>query len=367
MTLSWISKTAVRRTATTLALALVGLAVPACANDAKGNAPASAQVPTAATAGPDTPVAEVDGKAVPMSDLEKLLAPQLARLDMQRRKLLEDGVQQLVDQKLLEAEAAKRGVTVDQLMKSAVEDKAGAVSDADVDKFYEDNKARINRPKEQIAPQIKAYLANKNKAELRDKLLADLRTSHQAKVLLEPMRADVTDAASPSRGPADAPVTLVEFSDFQCPYCSRVEPSIDETLKTYPDQVRLVYRQFPLSIHPFAEKAAEASLCAADQDKFWEMHDAMFANQQALGVDQLKAKAAELGMNADAFNKCLDSGEKAAKIHEDMAAGEAAGVNGTPALFVNGRFLNGAVPFSEIQKLVDEELSRKGIQAKKAG
>jgi protein-disulfide isomerase len=367
MTSSWITHSVVRRTASTLALAIVGLAVPACANDAKGTADSATRTATASTTAPDTPVAEVDGKAVPMSELEKLLAPQLARLDQQRRKLLEDGVQQLLDQKLLEAEAAKRGVSVDDLVKTEIEDKAAAVSDADVDSFYEENKARINRPKEQIAPQIKAYLANKNKAELRDKLIAELRTQHEAKVLLEPLRADVMDAASPAKGPTGAAVTIVEFSDFQCPYCSRVEPSIDETLKAYPDQVRLVYRQFPLSIHPFAEKAAEAALCAQDQGKFWELHDAMFANQQALAVEQLKSKAAELGMNADTFDKCLDSGEKAAKIREDMAAGAAAGVNGTPALFVNGRFLNGAVPFNEIQKLVDDELARKGIQAKKAG
>jgi len=357
---SWTNRTAVRRTASMILFASLGLALPACAADA-GSAAA-----TTAT-GPSTPVAEVNGKPIPMSDLEEMLAPQLSQLERQRQQLLENGVDQLVDQKLFEAEAEARGITVEQLFKDEVDSKAGEVSDADAEAFFQANQARINRPKEQVMPQIKVYLANQKKAELRDDLVATLRTKYKARVLLEPTRADVADATAPAKGPADAPVTIVEFSDFQCPYCSRVLPSIDEALATYPTQVRLVYRQFPLNIHPNAQKAAEASLCAQEQGKFWEMHDAMFANQQQLAVDQLKAKAAELGLDAEKFNQCLDSGKYAPKIREDMTAGAAAGVNGTPALFVNGRFLNGAVPFSAIQKLIEDELARKGIEPKKAG
>jgi protein-disulfide isomerase/uncharacterized membrane protein len=170
------------------------------------------------------------------------------------------------------------------------------------------------------------------------------------------------------KGRPDAPVTIVEFSDFQCPYCSRVVPSIDKVLETYGDQVRVVFRQFPLnSIHPMAQKAAEASLCANEQGKFWELHDAMFANQKALGVDQLKTSAAGLGVNADQFNTCLDGGKYAPKVAADLAEGSTAGVSGTPAMFVNGRFLSGAVPFETLAGFIDDELRRKGITPKKAG
>ena len=124
--------------------------------------------------------------------------------------------------------------------------------------------------------------------------------------------------------------------------------------------MRLVFRQYPLPFHQNAEKAAEASLCALDQGKFWELHDAMFGNQGELGVDQLKAKAASLGLNADKFNKCLDSGEKAAAIQADVKAGSAAGVSGTPAMFINGRFINGAVPIDQITTVIDDELRRAG-------
>jgi protein-disulfide isomerase len=112
-------------------------------------------------------------------------------------------------------------------------------------------------------------------------------------------------------------------------------------------------------MHQNAQKAAEASLCANDQGKFWQLHDAMFQNQQALGVDQLKAKAAELGLDAKVFGECLDSGKHAAQVEADMKAGSAVGVNGTPATFINGRFLNGAQPLENFSKLIDDELERK--------
>jgi protein-disulfide isomerase len=134
-------------------------------------------------------------------------------------------------------------------------------------------------------------------------------------------------------------------------------------MEKYGDKVRLVFRQYPLGFHPFAQKAAEASLCAHEQGKFWQLHDAMFANQQGLAVDSLKAKAAELGMSAAAFNACLDGGQYADEVQGDMAAGTAAGVSGTPAMFVNGRFISGAVPLEEITKVIDDELRRQGVGA----
>ena len=124
--------------------------------------------------------------------------------------------------------------------------------------------------------------------------------------------------------------------------------------------MRIVFRQFPLPMHQNAQKAAEAALCANDQGKFWQLHDAMFSNQSALGVDQLKAKAAELGLKADEFNKCLDSGAKVATVEADKKAGSEAGVNGTPAMFINGRFVNGAVPLEKLTSVIDDELRRKG-------
>jgi protein-disulfide isomerase len=342
-------------------LALVA-SLPACAAEASS----SAAAPAAASGGSE-PVAEVAGKTITMSDLEQKLAPQLANLDRQRRKILEDGIDDVVNDSLFEAEAAARKISVEELRKQEIDAKITPPDDAAVSAFYEENKARIKQPLEQIAPRIKDYLSNQQRAGLENALLEKLRDKYQPKILLEPTRADVSIAGAPAKGPDNAPVTIVEFSDFQCPFCSRVEPTIAEALKVYGDQIKFVFRQFPLtSIHPFAQKAAEASLCADEQGKFWALHDAMFGNQSKLGVPDLKSTAAELGLNADQFNACLDDGKYAKKIAADVADGSRAGVNGTPAMFVNGRFLSGAVPFEQLSQLIDDELRRKGITPKKS-
>jgi len=210
-----------------------------------------------------------------------------------------------------------------------------------------------------VAAQIKTYLEQQGQQKARSAYYENLQKKYKVDIKMEPVRVDVA-ATGPATGPATAPVTIVEFSDFQCTFCSRLTPSLQEVEKKYGDKVRLVFRQYPLPFHQNAQKAAEASLCANDQGKFWQLHDAMFSNQNALGVDQLKAKAAELGLNADTFNKCLDSGAKAAAIQADQKDGQAAGVNGTPAMFINGRFINGAVPVDQITTVIDDELRRAG-------
>jgi protein-disulfide isomerase len=257
---------------------------------------------------------------------------------------------------MLESEAAARKITKDQLL---AEIKPAAVTDADVDAFYEQNKAQIPRPKEQVAAQIKSYLEQQGQEKAKTDYFKTLKAKYNVDYKLEPIRVQVA-ATGPAKGPANAPVTIVEFSDFQCPFCSRLTPTLAEVEKKYGDKVRVVFRQYPLPFHQNAQKAAEAALCAQDQGKFWEMHDAMFANQQELAVEQLKAKAASLGLNADKFNKCIDSGEKNAIIQADLKEGQAAGVSGTPAMFVNGRFISGAVPLDNITSVIDDELRRAG-------
>jgi len=190
-------------------------------------------------------------------------------------------------------------------------------------------------------------------------LIARLKNQHQAISFLEPVRVEVASSGFPSRGPANAPVTIVEFSDFECPYCAGFFPTIKQIEQKYGNQVRIVYRQFPLnSIHPNAQKAAEASLCAQDQQRFWEYHDLLFADIRNLGVDALKAHAANLGLNLAAFNTCLDSGKQAAAVTADQNDGMRAGVTGTPALFINGRAVTGAQPFAQVASIIDDELKR---------
>lgn len=336
-------------------------AFPACASEKT----AGAKLPAA---NPEEKVAEVAGKAITRKELEDSVRPQLQQLDFQRQQLLEQALTRLVEEKLLETEAATRGISKEDLVKAEVTDKVEPVTEGDVAKWFEENRARLGgRSLEQIGEQIKGYLEQLRSQDRRSAFLAELKTKHQARILLDVARVQVSEGNSPAKGPKQAPVTIIEFSDFECPFCNRVTPTLQEVLSTYGDQVRLVFRQFPLnSIHPRAQKAAEASLCAHEQGKFWEMHDAMFLDQKKLEVADLKAKASALGLDPAKFDACLDSGKYAEQVSRDLADGMAAGVTGTPALFINGRFLNGAVPFSEFERIIDDELLRKGIQPRKA-
>jgi len=330
----------------------LGVWLPACSAQDKAKAEAKT------SSGSGQVLAVVNGKPLTEADVRQSSAEQFKALDREYQqnvhKLLEDSLEQAVQDRLVEAEAAARKVTKDQVL---AEIKPAAVTDADVDAFYEQNKAQIPRPKDQVAGQIKTYLEQQGQQKARQEFFKGLESKYSVEYKLEPIRVEVA-ATGPAKGPASAPVTIVEFSDFQCPFCGRLTPTLKAIEDKYGDKVRLVFRQYPLPFHQYAQKAAEASLCANEQGKFWQMHDAMFANQQALEVAQLKSKAAELGLNADQFNQCIDSGKHAAEIQADMKDGSAAGVSGTPAMFVNGRFISGAVPLEQITTVIDDELKR---------
>jgi protein-disulfide isomerase len=316
-------------------------------------------------------LAEVDGQPVTEADVRQVAAGSFQQLEQQlaackaeyekgQHEVLESGMHQAVEDRLIEAEAKAKGMTKEQFL--AAEAKPADVTDADAEAFYEQNKARISRPKDDnLMGQIKQYLGAQRQQQKREELMAQLESKHQVSYKLEPRRVEV-EAVGPAKGPEGAPITIVEFSDFQCPYCARLVPTLEKVMADYGDKVRIVFRQFPLGMHPFAQKAAEAALCANEQGKFWQLHDAMFGNQQQLAVDNLKAKAAELGLNAEQFNTCLDNGKYVQQVQTDLQAGSQAGVSGTPAMFVNGRFINGAVPYEEIAKVINDELKRKGVK-----
>ncbi len=160
------------------------------------------------------------------------------------------------------------------------------------------------------------------------------------------------------RGDINAPVALIQYSDFECPFSGRVVPTMKQVLEKYDGKVKLIFRHFPLSFHENAQKAAEASECAADQDKFWEMHDLIYADQDNITVADLKAHAATLGLNTSTFDSCLDSGEKASDITDDFNEGAALGVKGTPATFVNGTMVSGAQSYANFAATIDAALAK---------
>ena len=309
---------------------------------------------------PTGPLAIVAGKPIGVSDVDELVHAQLMDLRAREYQLRSQALDSLIAQELLAKEAAARGVTPEALHKTEVEDKA-VVTDADAKAYYDANKARI-RPGTSEADaltDIKSGLAQQRQAERRAAFARELRKKYDVKVLLEPYRVPVEIGNAPVRGKADAPVTVVEFSDFQCPFCVRSRPTVTKVRETYGDKVRWVFRHFPLDFHAQAEKAGEAAACAGEQGQFWPMHDLLWANTAKLQVPDLKAHAATLGLDTAKFDECLDSGKLAGLVHADAEAGQGYGVSGTPAFFVNGRPLVGAQPFDTFAQVIDDELQRK--------
>jgi protein-disulfide isomerase len=301
-------------------------------------------------------LSEVDDKALqqPAGNFGSMKLSQA--LYEARRAAVED----LVANALLDQEAKARGLDRSALVEQEITSKVTAVNDADISTWYQQNQARVQgAPLEQVRQPIRAYLTQERMEVARQQYLDALKGKTPVRVLLEPPRQTVAAANGAAKGPATAPIEVIEFSDFQCPYCQRANPTVTQVLKTYGDRIRFVYRHFPLGNHPNAKPAAEASQCAAEQGRFWEYHDALFANPSKLADADLKQRAAELGLDAGKFNACVDTHKYKTHVEADMKAGEEAGVNGTPAFFINGRMISGAQPFDAFKRVIDEELEIK--------
>lgn len=328
-------------------LVLCFAAATACssATSSGGSAKKEAAPPTGA-------VAIIDGQPITQAQLDERAARQLYEV---RQQTLEE---MLADQ-LVEKEAKAQGITKEALMDREVNSKVTAPTQTEIDQVWEANKARMpGKTKEQVTPDIVNFLKGQKAPALQQTFLQGLRTKYKVQVLLEAPRVAVSVDDDPAMGPANAPVTIVEFSDFQCPFCGRVEPTVKQVLEKYKDKVRFVYRDFPLSIHPYAPKAAEAAQCAHAQGKFWEYHDALYADQSKLTVADLESTAGRLGLKADEFKTCLESGKFTAEVNKDVADATKAGVNSTPSFFINGIPLVGAQGFDAFAQVIDQELAR---------
>ncbi|HWV39327.1 MAG TPA: thioredoxin domain-containing protein [Vulgatibacter sp.] len=350
-------------------LAAVLLAV---ATGCSNTSTAAGTTRAAAAEDADTVVATFGDRKITLAELDETIKRDLVLLERkyqdEKYGLRESSLEGLVVKELMEAEAKKRGMSEEDILKAEVEGKVPPATEEEIRAFYDAESAKAGGagqpglpPFEMIQDRIREYL----QAEKQQKAIMAFfdRLKKDAGVVMTLARPAPTvevAATGPSKGPADAPVTIVAFSDFQCPFCSRVNPTLTQVLDTYEDQVRLVFRDFPLPFHDKAQKAAEAGHCAAEQGKFWEMHDQMFANQRALDVPALKGYAKEVGVDEAKFDECLDGGKMAELVKKNMADGQDAGVTGTPAFFINGKMLSGALPFEEFKRAIDAELVRLG-------
>ena len=328
--------------------------------------PDSAQAAPSAAENKDIPevLATIGNEQVTLADVRARAGDQLDQLESQylrsRSKTVEDALQAILRERVIVAEANKTGKTIEDLVLA----EAGGTydpTDVEIATWFNENKARLgNRTIDDVRAQIADLLRKKRRDEAAERLQNKLNSQRQVAIKFQPFRLAFENGNSPMLGKKGAPVTLIEFSDFQCPFCRQFAPTIHQIDKDYGDKIAIVYRQYPIpSLHPFAFKAAEASLCAHEQGKFWGLHDMMFAEQERLTVMDLKDKAGRLGMDKTKFSSCLDTGKYTEQVQRDMQEAVRAGATGTPAIYVNGvEVPGGAVPYSTIAAAIEKELAR---------
>lgn len=321
--------------------------------------------PNAPTSTPSSVLATVGGRTITKGFLEERLKPYVHK---RRLEIYTDELAALnykIYESLVAVEAKKRNTTPDEVFRTEVTAKVKTPTEADVTKFYEENKTRIQGELPALREQISTFLLQQEQRRHVFDLNQRLRGAASVQVLLTEPEAPVQVISAdddPARGEQNAPVTVVVFTDFQCPACAATHPVVDETVKSYGNRVRLVVRDFPLPQHTDARKAAEAANSAAAQGKFFEYITVLFKNQSALDVASLKKYAAGLGLDTTRFNAALDSGQFAAEVEHDVEDGEQYGVDSTPSIFINGVRLRDLTA-EALRAAIDRALTRGGQQS----
>jgi protein-disulfide isomerase len=353
---SWIGVRVGRaRTSARSALVVISIAAAlACAGSPGADAPTDAS-DTGSRA-----VARIEGQEISLSELDARIKDDLfaEAFDKGGESRLYDAraetIEEMVDERLMERAAGDAGVSPAEWREQVLEEQP-PLTDEEVAAFFEANRSRLapTDTLEVVAPSIRRYL----EMQRQQQAVRDLRERYDVWVGIDRPRHPV-GAEGPSIGPADARITIVEFSDYECPYCARAEPVVKEILRRYPDDVRLVYRHLPLPFHANAQVAAEASLCAWDQDRFWEYHDLLFENQRELGTEQLTVYAGEAGLDLEAFAACVKDETTAERVRRDMEEASALGATGTPTFYINGMMVTGSRPVEEFEAMIEAELAR---------
>jgi protein-disulfide isomerase len=307
-------------------------------------------------------LADVNGAAITSREVDTALGRPLAQLYQQIYNLQKQKLDQLIDAKLLDEEAKKRGIPVAKLIEQEVNAKILPVTDDEIETLYKANKARIPVELENVKEKIRDFIRDQRLMAQKQLFIKSLRERAKVVTYLQPppvFRVGVSVNGEPHKGPEKAPVTIVKFEDFQCPFCKQVQPTFVELLKRYAGKVRLVHKDLPLQdIHPLARQAAEAARCADEQGKFWSYHDKLYASSPKLTTEDLKSYAKEVGLDSSAFDTCVASGKYKSLVQKDLAEGEKLGLTGTPAFFINGREISGAQPLEAFAAVIDEELAR---------
>jgi protein-disulfide isomerase len=321
---------------------------------------AAAQEAAAPQASPT--LAVIDGQPITEDQLPASEQSQLLRMAQQVYSVKMRALHAVVDQKLVDAEAKRKGVTTDELFRTEVLAKVPDPTEDEIKAYYESRPEMKSQPydsvKDKIRDGMKGVEISKARTIFIQGLMQQAMNDGEMTLLIAPPSIQVSADSARLRGDANAPVTIVEFSDFSCPFCRKAESILPEVLAKYPGQVNLAYRDFPLaSLHPQAELAAEASRCAEEQGKYWEYHDLLFARPDPQTHDLLLDDARTLKLDDQKFDACLSSGRYKAQVQKDIEMGDRAGVVSTPGFFINGSFVSGAQPAATFEKVIDRKLA----------
>ena len=304
-------------------------------------------------------VAEVGSHKITAAELQEKEAGKLLQARYKYYLAERDALDQLVEDQLLEMQAKKEGITVDELLKRHVNVQVAEPTEDQLKFYYEG--LGSDEPYDAVRGKILETVHQIRFTKARTAYVDSLRSQFGVVVTLSQPSARVDVANAFRQGSPNAPVQLIEFADYECPYCQKVHIELALLKAQFGDKVALVYKDLPLPMHPLAEKAAEAARCAGVQGKFWEFHDSLFETKK-LQVPDLKDQARALKLDTARFDKCLDSGEQAAQVQKDLVEGKHLGLTGTPSFFANGHFLSGAVAYAKLRETVETELAAQSSQ-----
>jgi protein-disulfide isomerase len=307
-------------------------------------------------------IAEVDGARITLGDFEAKRPEALFQAKNAYYEAEKKAIDGFIDDYLLQRQAEKENVTVEELLKRHVNNAIAKDPDDGALRVYYEG-IDTTEPFEAIRPKILEHVRQRRLEKAKTAYLQSLRSQAALTVTVEPPRAVISLDRTPLRGPANAPVMLVEYADFECPYCQQVEPELNKLEAQYNGKIAFAYKDVPLPMHPHAEKASEAARCAGLQNKYWEYHDLLFTSK-ALDLPDLKAGARTLGLDALAFDRCLDSGEQAGIVKGELDEAQKLGLQGTPSFFVNGRFISGVMTYDQLRQVVENELKTASAAAR---
>jgi len=309
------------------------------------------------------PAATMDDKVIALDEVDRTIGAKLAALQEQIYQLRRQRLDSLIDERLLALEASRRGVEVAVLLDREVEGQIAPISDGEVEQFYVANKARLPALDASLRERIRTHLRELAAQARRDALVARLRGQSNIAIHLQAppvFRVALNTTGAPAKGAAGAPVTLVKFEDFHCPFCKEVQRTLGELMARYGERMRIVHMDFPIdALHPQARASHLAARCADEQGKFWPYHDALYAATPQSSPAELGSLARQTGLDLPSFEACLSSGKHAAAVERDVSEGAQAGVTGTPAFYINGRMIGGAQPIEQFVRIIEEELGQR--------